>query len=182
MINSDILIPQDSDRPEFAMLGRLSPEERVLLKDLKEKTQKQVARELNMTQGAISARVSKINKKLRFMFEVGAIDTAHLEEDLSKFFTRLGVDIIKFMTATTSQSRTADLVNEKYGLKYDPEKMTQLKIKDRFEKCLGELQNLEKNFPELKKYSLLLALIKANLYMFQKWRKNGIEISNGGNV
>ena len=45
--------------------------------------------------------------------------------------------------------------------------MTQVKIKYRFEKCLSELRNLEKNFPELKKYLQLLMLIKSNLYMFQ---------------
>jgi len=173
MDNLDILTPPEVLKPEFSFMDRLSPEEQNLISKLKDKTQKQVAQELSMTQGAISARVSKINKKLKFICEVESIDTSKLEEELGKFFTKLGVDIIVYMKQTTSQSRTADIINEKYGLKNNPEKMTQVKIKYRFEKCLSELRNLEKNFPELKKYLQLLMLIKSNLYMFQKWRKNG---------
>jgi predicted transcriptional regulator len=158
----------DEIRP---FLNRLPPREYDLVElyYVERKNQKDIAKMFGVTQGAVSSRLSRAKKRLLFLRDLPKISNQEIEDGLKAYFDNTELEIIKFMMETTCQSKTAQLINEKYGLKNDEKKkMTQVKVRHRFEKCLIKLKEEAKKNHDLKKYYNLLVFIKANLYLLHE--------------
>ena len=147
------------------MLHRLPPREFDLMElyDRERKNQKDIAKIFGVTQGAVSSRLARARKRLEFLRDLPKITTMDVDKALGIYFDRIELEVIKGMMETTCQSKTAEIINLKLGLK-DGEAMTQVKVRHRFEKCHSFLESEKKKKPELAKFSNLLAYIKKNLY------------------
>jgi predicted transcriptional regulator len=130
--------------------------------------QKNIARIFGVTQGAVSSRLSRARSRLKFLSILPKISEEDMDENLSCLFDNMELEIIKHMIKTTCQSKTAHLINEKYGLVDEKKRMTQVKIRHRFDKCIALLEEeMAKNI-EFKKFYDLLVFIKNNLYMLHE--------------
>lgn len=160
---SDFFVTYDEIRP---FLDKLPPREIDLIELYynEHKNQKDIAKMFGVTQGAVSSRLSRAKKRLRFLRDLPKITEEEIDADLKELFDEIELSIIKTMIQTTCQSRTAFLINEKYGLIDEKKRMTQVKVRHRFEKCLCRLGMEAKRNPLFKKYFLLLEKIKQNLY------------------
>jgi len=134
------------------------------------KNQKDIAKMFGVTQGAISSRLSRAKKRLRFLRDLPKISDSEIDERLSRMFEKLDVEIIKSMMKTTCQSHTAKLINKQFFLTDEKKAMTQVKVRHRFEKCLLKLKSEMRRQPDLKKYYHLLDFIKKNLYKLHEVR------------
>lgn len=128
------------------------------------KNQKDIAKMFGVTQGAISSRLSRAMKRLEFIRDLPKIAIEDIENTLGNYFEPVEIEIIKGMMETTCQSRTAIIINKKFNLDNDKSRMTQVKVRHRFEKCIMQLKDLMKFDSELKPYYDLLIFIKNNLY------------------
>jgi len=128
------------------------------------KNQKDIAKMFGVTQGAISSRLSRAKKRLRFLRDLPKISDEELDVKLGKMFEKLDLEIIKTMMQTTCQSKTAQLINKKFSFTDEKKMMTQVKVRHRFEKCLLRLKVEMRIHPDMKKYYHLLKFIKENLY------------------
>jgi predicted transcriptional regulator len=138
---------------------------------LRRMTQKEIAKILQCTQGAVSSRLRKIVKRINFMRQLEEINAPNLEEDLKvicqdkneiKLNEIINLEIIKGMIQTTSQSGTASIVNRILNLS-GPERLNQVKVRHRFKSCLNKLRKLKRRF-KYKPYFKLLELVDNNLY------------------
>lgn len=147
-------------------LNRLPPREYDLVElyYVERKNQKDIAKMFGVTQGAVSSRLSRAKKRLIFLRDLPKISNNEIDERLCDYFDEIELEIIKFMMETTCQSKTAELINSKFQISDEKKKMTQVKVRHRFEKCLTRLKEEMKTDPELKKYHHLLRFIKDNLY------------------
>jgi len=134
------------------------------------KNQKDIAKIFGVTQGAISSRLSRAKKRLRFLRNLPKITDEEIDANLSAYFDNMELEIIKHMIKTTCQSKTAQLINEKYELTDEKKRMTQVKVRHRFEKCLKRLEKEAEIKKGLKKYCQLLEYIKGNLYKLHEVR------------
>ena len=105
------------------------------------KNQKDIAKIFGVTQGAISSRLSRAKKRLRFLRDLPKITDEEIDFCLKDLFDNMELEIIKYMIKTTCQSKTAQLINEKYELVDEKRRMTQVKVRHRFEKCLNMSYN-----------------------------------------
>jgi predicted transcriptional regulator len=129
------------------------------------KNQKDIAKMFSVTQGAVSSRLRRAADRLQFLRDLPKITDAEIESHLSKIFDDpIEIEIIKCMKDTTCQSRTAVLINEKFHLTGEKERMTQVKVRHRFEKCLALLGSLKDTDPKYLRFYTLLSFIKKNLY------------------
>jgi len=144
------------------------------------KNQKDIARIFSVTQGAVSSRIKRAGERLQFLRDLPKIS----DDEINKLgswtdddgilhdgvFNPLEVEIIKCMRDTTCQSETAKIINERFGFKAPAKKgekdqrMTQVKIRHRFEKCINQLDALQKQKAEYHKFYHLLTYINNNLY------------------
>jgi len=97
-----------------------------------------------VTQGAVSSRLNRARSRLRFLREMPKVHETEFDSHLSKHFDPIEVEIMKCMIRTTCQSRTAMIINEKFGLTEDKKRMTQVKVRHRFEKCITQLSEMKK--------------------------------------
>jgi hypothetical protein len=139
------------------------------------KNQKDIARIFSVTQGAISSRLKRAGERLQFLRDLPKISNEEIERHLGPYvdskgrthegvFSSLEIEIIKNMRDTTCQSETAKRINEKFGLTGPKERMTQVKVRHRFEKCINSLEALQKQKSDYHKFYHLLTFINANLY------------------
>lgn len=131
-----------------------------------DKKQKEIADFFGVTQGAISHRLSRARKRLKFLR-----DMPKLEDDprvmLADYFSEFECDLFVFMIETTCQSKTADILNEKYKLS-EGEKMTQIKVRHKFDRYIDRLKQLKRIHPELNSCYELARYVKNNLYMLHE--------------
>jgi len=118
--------------------------------------QKDIAKIMGVTQGAISSRLSRLVRRIQFMQRLQEYDLSNFEQALSPLFSPFEIDVLKGMLETTCQSETARRLNELY----EDTTMNQVKVRYRFEKCMDKMK--EAHHP----YLNLFLLIKKNLYMF----------------
>lgn len=147
-------------------LEKLPPREAdiIQLKCRYNKNQKDIAKLFGVTQGAISSRLSRARERLEFLRDLPKISDEEIDADLKDYFDVFELEIIKGMKKTTCQSKTAAIINEKFGLVEDKMKMTQVKVRHRFEKCVNLLGVLMVKNPSLRRYHALLVFLQANLY------------------
>lgn len=132
----------------------------------RQKKQKEIADFFNVTQGAISHRLSRARKRLAFLRDMPKV-SGDLRVQLSHHFTDFECDIIVLMIETTCQSRTAELLNDKYELA-DKNKMTQVKVRHKFDRSIDKMKRLKRKYPDLKIMYELSKYIKKNLYMLHE--------------
>jgi predicted transcriptional regulator len=149
-------------------LNKLPPKERDLISlyHIQGKKQKEIAEIFSVTQGAISHRLSRAFKRLVFLKDMPKLDK-DIKDILKDYFSEIEIDIIKYMIETTCQSKTAFIINEKYKLEND-NKMTQIKVRHRFEKSIIKLKKLKKKNKDLEVCYKLLKYIRNNLYMLHE--------------
>lgn len=163
----DYSITYDEIRP---FLYRLPPREIDLIELYynERKNQKDIAKIFGVTQGAISSRLTRAKKRLKFLRNLPKITDEEIDTQLGVFFDPLNLEIIKYMMKTTCQSKTAQLINEKFSFTEGRKMMTQVKVRHRFEKCLTRIGVEMKEKTELKKFHKLLSIIKDNLYLLHE--------------
>ncbi len=124
-------------------LGRLPAKEQDLVElyYFRKKRQKDIARMFNITQGAVSHRLSRARKRLRFLKDMPKVDDNVLMSKLKTQFVPMDVDIVYHMTKTTCQSLVAKIINKKYSLE-DKESLTQVKVRHKFFKAIDKLKEL----------------------------------------
>jgi len=163
----DFSISYDEIRP---FLYRLPPREIDLIElyYTEHKNQKDIAKIFGVTQGAISSRLTRAKKRLKFLRNLPKITDDEIDGQLGPFFEPLELEIIKYMMKTTCQSKTAQLINEKFSFTEEKKKMTQVKVRHRFEKCLIKIKSEMEEKTDLKKFHTLLSIIKNNLYLLHE--------------
>jgi hypothetical protein len=115
-------------------------------------------------------------------------DFSDFENEFNTDFDSFEMALIKSMSETTCQSETARVLNDRYDLSGN-KKMTQVKIKYRFEKCLTRIKNLcdkadQTDHATLKKYVRFykfLTLIKTNLYKLHEVKLPRYAVEKDGN-
>jgi hypothetical protein len=147
-------------------LNKLPPREIDLLTLYRKygKNQKDIARMFSVTQGAVSSRLKRALDRLKFLRDLPKVSEDEIERALGNIFDPIEIEIIKCMKETTCQSRTAEIINEKFGLYDEKHRMTQVKVRHRFEKCLARLCALKNGCQEYARFYELLSIIKKNLY------------------
>lgn len=98
---------------------------------LQGKRQLDIAEIFNMTQAAVSYRLARGIKRIKFLLEIPPITEAQLREDLPKAFPTIDVDILVGMWLTTCQSEVA----HRLGL-------TQGRVRHRFFTAVEKLREL----------------------------------------
>jgi predicted DNA-binding protein YlxM (UPF0122 family) len=149
-------------------LDKLPSKERDLIRlyYYMDKKQKEIAEIFSVTQGAISHRLSRASKRLRFLRDMPKLND-NLDVILKPYFTEFEIDLIHIMIETTCQSRTAEILNEKYNLIGD-NKMTQVKIRHKFERFIERLKKNKRKNNDLAICYKLLKYIQKNLYMMHE--------------
>lgn len=149
-------------------LDRLPSKERDLIKlyYYMDKKQKEIAEIFSVTQGAISHRLSRAGKRLRFLRDMPKLSDG-IDTILKPHFDAFEIDLISTMIETTCQSKTAELLNAKYRLDGDG-KMTQVKIRHKFERYIERLKKSKKSNIDLAVCLKLLVYIQDNLYMMHE--------------
>lgn len=163
---NELLGPSVSYEEIEPFLSRL-PEREIDLIELYckyRKNQKDIAKIFGVTQGAISSRLARARARLDFLKALPKISDEEIDHALGGLFDSLELEIIKSMMKTTCQSKTAQLINQKFELIEEKKRMTQVKVRHRFEKCLIRLEYEMKSHSEFKRYYNLLVFIKKNLY------------------
>ena len=132
------------------------------------KKQKEIAEIFSVTQGAISHRLSRAGKRLRFLRDMPKLQ-GDINETLKEYFNEFEIDLINTMIETTCQSRTAEILNEKYAFEGDA-RMTQVKVRHKFERYIDRIKNKRRtdNDSDLQVSLKLLEYIRENLYMLHE--------------
>lgn len=149
-------------------LDKLPSKERDLIKlyYYMDKKQKEIAEIFSVTQGAISHRLSRAGKRLRFLRDMPKLND-DLDVILKPYFSEFEIDLINTMIETTCQSKTAEILNGKYNLCGDG-KMTQVKIRHKFERFIERLKKHKRSNPDINVCLKLLTYIQDNLYMMHE--------------
>lgn len=149
-------------------LDKLPSKERDLIRlyYYMDKKQKEIAEIFSVTQGAISHRLSRASKRLRFLRDMPKLDV-DINIVLKPYFDPFEIDLINTMISTTCQSRTAEILNEKYNLTGD-DKMTQVKIRHKFERFIERLKKLKRKDENIAICFKLLRYVQKNLYMMHE--------------
>ena len=150
------------------LLDKLPSKERDLIRlyYYMDKKQKEIAEIFSVTQGAISHRLSRASKRLRFLRDMPKLND-DLDVILRPYFTEFEINLIHIMIETTCQSRTAEILNEKYNLMGD-DKMTQVKIRHKFERFIERLKKNKRKNSDIAICYKLLKYIQKNLYMMHE--------------
>ncbi len=131
-----------------------------------EKKQKEIADFFGVTQGAISHRLSRARKRLKFLR-----DMPKLADDprkiMAEYFELFEIDLFVYMIESTCQSKTADLLNRQYRLR-GKNRMTQIKVRHKFDRYIDRLKRLRRSHGELDGCYELARYIKKNLYMLHE--------------
>lgn len=130
------------------------------------KKQKEIAEFFNVSQGAISHRLSRALKRLKFLRDQPKID-GDINEDLKDLFPAKDIEIIHLMITTTCQSLTAKIMNEKHKL-IGKEVLTQVKVRHRFERVILKLEKEGKTNSLYRQYYDLCVFTRGSLYMLHE--------------
>jgi predicted transcriptional regulator len=136
----------------------------------KKMNQKEIAKIIGVTQGAVSSRLSRAKKRLMYLRELKGIDFDVFYKDVEEVAeSSLDMEIVKGIIKTSCQSETAQRINEKFCL-VGSDRMTQVKVRYRFEKLMERLRVLGKRSYKYKRHYYTLKKIKDNLYRLHEVR------------
>jgi len=130
------------------------------------KKQKEIADYFDVTQGAVSHRLSRACKRLKFLRDMPKINGS-IKDILNNHFKPFEIDIITLMIETTCQSRTANLLNTRHKLRGN-DQMTQVKVRHKFDRFIERVEKLKKTDTDLAVCYNLMKYIKGNLYMMHE--------------
>lgn len=130
------------------------------------KKQKEIAEIFGVTQGAISHRLSRASKRLQFLRDMPKLNDT-INNLLRSHFSDFEIDLINTMIETTCQSKTAEILNKKYKFTNE-DKMTQVKIRHKFERAIDKIKKLKRNNKNMATCVELLDYIQHNLYMMHE--------------
>jgi len=149
--------------------------------------QKETAKLIGVTQGAVSSRMRRAQERLTFMKEMSQFDLSTLDHDITEILDKytiklihrtaqkslqkkdLILEVIKGMIETTSQTETARRLNSVFNLT-GHDQMNQIKVKHRYETVLNLLGRIKDQNPRYEEYYRLLSLVKHNLYKLHEVR------------
>jgi predicted transcriptional regulator len=140
-------------------------------------SQKEVAKRLHLTQGAISTRIRIAMGRVEFIRSLPVVSEVEFKSLKSEgLCDEIDIAIIKSMRDTTCQSVTAEMLNKDFGFTGDAW-MTQVKVRYRFEKCMERLRLL----PGYVKVYQLLDLIHKNPYKlhFVRYKEGHFDFLRG---
>lgn len=172
-MNTNITI--DVRSPEFFQdysfyIPKLPETEKLLLVYAEQGlTQKEIAQNLHLTQGAISSRISRIKKRLRFLKKLYTYNWENIDDDLGRFFSPLELELFKGMIETTCQSETARRLNIMFNLQ-ESQRMNQVKVRHKFNLCSERLKKIKMDESLKTNYVHILWLIRNNLYCLHEIR------------
>ena len=164
------------------------PEREIFLIDcfLKFMGQRETAKIIGLTQGAISSRLNRAQTRLEYMKELNQFDFSEMEQKLLSFFEsdsklekgwkttpeerKFNIELIKGMWETTSQTETAKRLNSIYACTTSSSRygqnhqtcMNQVKVRYRYEKILERLRKSQDS--QYRMCLDFLTLIKRNQY------------------
>lgn len=172
--SSDKSFFYDQDSPnlryeDFEPFIRKLPQREIDLIEMyyhSDKKQKEIAEFFGVTQGAISHRLSRACKRLKFLRDMPKVSTP-LRDALRGHFSDFEIDVIQLMVETTCQSKTADLLNVRYRFKGN-DRMTQVKVRHKFERYIERIKRLKKLHHSLGICHDLMEYIKGHLYMMHE--------------
>jgi hypothetical protein len=131
-----------------------------------DKKQKEIADFFEVTQGAISHRLSRARRRLKFLRDMPKL-SSDPRKLLADYFEPFELDLYLYMVETTCQSKTAELLNRAYRLK-GRKAMTQIKVRHKFDRYIDRLKNLKRSHSELSGCYKLAVYVKQNLYMLHE--------------
>lgn len=120
------------------------------------------------TQGAISLRINRAQKRLIFLSKIKGMDFELILKDIENVVKdNFDIEVIRLLISTTCQSEVAGRLNDQYQLK-GVKKMNQVKVRHRFERCLITLRHLAVKEEKYLDYYKKLMFIKENLYIMHE--------------
>ena len=131
------------------------------------KRQKDIAKMFNISQGAVSHRLARARKRLRFLKDMPKVEDRVLMQKLKTAFPPMDTDIVYHMTKTTCQSLVAKIINEKYKLGEDS-LLTQVKVRHKFFKAIDKLKELGVSDPIYDRIYLLTEHIRKGSYLLHE--------------
>lgn len=150
-------------------LHRLPAKEQDLM-DLyyfRQKRQKDIARMFNISQGAVSHRLARARKRLKFLKDMPKVEDRVLLLKLKSLFSPMDTDIVYHMTKTTCQSLVAKIINEKYALN-EENFLTQVKVRHKFFKAIDKLKEMGATDPVYDKIHALTEHIRHGSYLLHE--------------
>jgi DNA-binding Lrp family transcriptional regulator len=149
----------------------------------KKKKQKEIATFFSISQGAVSHRLTRAKKRLIFLRDMPKIEDRDLKTQLKEVFPAMDADIVFYMIRTTCQSKTAQMVNQRYR----NSNLTQVKVRHKFHRAVIALSSAAQDDPRfeitatLAKYILdkgLYMLHEVKLPHFDKGAEAQIDMAN----
>jgi len=131
----------------------------------KKKKQKEIANFFSISQGAVSHRLTRAMKRLKFLRDMPKIEDGELLLLLKEVFSDVDAAVVFFMVRTTCQSKTAQIVNKR--LKKG--KLTQVKVRHKFMRADVLLKSKAQENTRYKVVSELVSYIQnGGLYMLHE--------------
>lgn len=144
-----------------------------------DKKQKEIANFFNVSQGAISHRLTRAKVRLKFIRDMPKISDEELLLKLKEHISDMDLRIVYHMVHTTCQSATAVRVSDELGLK-GKERLTQVKVRHKFFKARDLALKLSESDPSFELIYKLLLCISENPYML--WEVKLPHFDRGSNV
>jgi len=110
--------------------------------------QKEIARIMGVTQGAISSRLSKIRRRVNFLKSLESWNFSDVEQKLKEILPVFELELIKIFLHTTCQTETARQLNDIFNLQ-GRQRMNQVKVRHRFNRCRKFLHEKEHEYATL---------------------------------
>lgn len=134
---------------------------------VKGKKQKEIAEFFDISQGAVSHRLSRAKKRLKFLKDMPKIEVSILQDFLSRIFDDLTVRILISMTQTTCQSLTAIILNDELKLT-GVDRLTQVKVRHKFLRAKKVLSAKAEEDVSFKSVSDFITYISKGNYMLHE--------------
>lgn len=141
------------------------------------KNQPEIASLMGLTQGAVSSRISRSRERIQFLKKIPVLTKSDLDLFQSYFPEEIQQDIFRTFSQTTCQTKTAEILSQKWGKDY-----TQVKIRHRWKqiiqkiKAIKELKSLSSNKREqLTKLHDFMVLIDSSLYILHYMKQPQFE-------
>lgn len=137
---------------------------------IKKKRQADIAAIFEVTQAAISYRLDRGLKRIKFLLSIPQISTEEIRRDLTSSFQDIDIDILVGMWETTCQSEVATRLN-----------LTQGRVRHRFFRAVKALESLALRNTQLLPYQQVFSAIASKKFnilrevKLPQWQGRGID-------